>query len=499
VAVAATPASPVGSWSSEAKFAAVVETARLNELELGEYCRHKGLFAEQIGVWRETCRQANAALPTKAERAQRRAEREQVQYLTRELQRKDRALAEAAALLVLQKKTPGALGGARGRSLPQERRVAVSAGIAQAGAAGARLERACAVAGLSLRTLQRWHREGALKTDGRRREHRPEGAQRTPANRLSSEERDQILEVANTAQFAHLSPHQIVPALAPTKVATWPRRRPSTASCAPPTSTGAAAGSRARARPTPLAATGPNQVWSWDIAYPATTVRGAFFYLYPIMDLYSRKIVGWEVYAEESAAHAATVFHKAHLREGVGATALVLHSDNGAPMKGATMLATLQRLGVVPSFSRPAVSNDNPQLPSPCSTPSKATQASPSSLSIPRLPHAPGWLSSSPGITATTITARCGSSPPRNAIAGRTPFFSPSAMPSTRQPGRNIPNAGAARPATGNPPQRSSSTQESRPPRGTTWPQLPHDQCDNYLDTYRPRRPVRTVVLPRPA
>jgi transposase len=101
--VAATPASPVGSWSSEAKFAAVVETARLNELELGEYCRHKGLFAEQIGVWRETCRQANAALPTKAERAQRRAEREQVQYLTRELQRKDRALAEAAALLVLQK------------------------------------------------------------------------------------------------------------------------------------------------------------------------------------------------------------------------------------------------------------------------------------------------------------------------------------------------------------------------------------------------------------
>jgi len=107
-AAAATPATPAGSWSSEAKFAAVVETASLNELELGEYCRHKGLFPKQIGVWRETCRQANAALPTKAERAQQRAEREQVQYLTRELQRKDRALAEAAALLVLQKKpSPG--------------------------------------------------------------------------------------------------------------------------------------------------------------------------------------------------------------------------------------------------------------------------------------------------------------------------------------------------------------------------------------------------------
>jgi len=103
-AAATTLATPVGAWSSEEKFAAVVETASLNELEVGEYCRHKGLFPEQIGVWRETCRQANAPLPTKAERAQQRAEREQVQRLTRELQRKDRALAEAAALLVLQKK-----------------------------------------------------------------------------------------------------------------------------------------------------------------------------------------------------------------------------------------------------------------------------------------------------------------------------------------------------------------------------------------------------------
>jgi len=68
----------------------------------------------------------------------------------------------------------------------------------------------------------------------------------------------------------------------------------------------------------------------------------------------------WEVYDTESADHAASVFHKTHLREGVGADSLVLHSDNGSPMKGATMLATLQRLGVMPSFSRPSVSNDNP-------------------------------------------------------------------------------------------------------------------------------------------
>ena len=78
------------------------------------------------------------------------------------------------------------------------------------------------------------------------------------------------------------------------------------------------------------------------------------------MDIYSRKIVGWEIYASESADQAASVFRKAHLREGVGAESLVLHSDNGSPMKGATMLATLQQLGVMPSFSRPSVSNDNP-------------------------------------------------------------------------------------------------------------------------------------------
>ena len=102
--VAATPARPLGPWSSEEKFAAVIETASLNDLELGEYCRRKGLFPEQLSAWRGLCRQANAPLPTKAERAQQRAEREQVQRLSRELQRKDRALAEAAALLVLQKK-----------------------------------------------------------------------------------------------------------------------------------------------------------------------------------------------------------------------------------------------------------------------------------------------------------------------------------------------------------------------------------------------------------
>jgi len=237
----------------------------------------------------------------------------------------------------------------------------VSTWIAEACHAGARLHPACAAVGLSVRTLQRWRRGGGIQGDARRREHRAPEVVRTPANRLSLAEQAEILAVANQVEFAHLCPHQIVPALADQgrylasestfyrvlRAADQLARRGKPK--APP-----------RARPAPLVATAPNQVWSWDITYLATTVKGTFFYLYLILDVFSRKIVGWEVYASESAAQAAEVFRKAHLREGVNADALVLHSDNGAPMKGATMLATLQRLGVVPSFSRPSVSDDNP-------------------------------------------------------------------------------------------------------------------------------------------
>jgi putative transposase len=82
--------------------------------------------------------------------------------------------------------------------------------------------------------------------------------------------------------------------------------------------------------------------------------------LYMIMDVYSRKIVGWEVCETESAEHASVLFRKTHLREGIAGRVLILHSDNDSPMKGATMLATLEKLGVMPSFSRPSVGNDNP-------------------------------------------------------------------------------------------------------------------------------------------
>jgi transposase InsO family protein len=222
---------------------------------------------------------------------------------------------------------------------------------------GARLSQACKVLAISVRTLQRWREDGGVKGDGRQ----AAGARREPANKLSPHERQRILNIANTPEFAAMAPNQIVPTLADRN-----RYIASESSFyrvlreADQLARRGKAKAPTRRRPLPLQASAPNQLWSWDITYLATTVQGVFFYLYLIMDVYRRKMVGWEVFDTESAAQAALVFRKTHLREGVRAESLVLHADNGSPMKGATMLSTLQRLGVMPSFSRPSVSDDNP-------------------------------------------------------------------------------------------------------------------------------------------
>jgi len=107
-------------------------------------------------------------------------------------------------------------------------------------------------------------------------------------------------------------------------------------------------------------ATGPNQVWSWDITYLPTPVRGQYLYLYLVMDVWSRRIVGWRVHERESPDLAAQMIAQICSDEHIKPTGLVLHSDNGKPMSGATMVSTLQWLGIIPSFSRPHVSDDNP-------------------------------------------------------------------------------------------------------------------------------------------
>ncbi|WCM18733.1 hypothetical protein NDK50_14960 [Paraburkholderia bryophila] len=103
-----------------------------------------------------------------------------------------------------------------------------------------------------------------------------------------------------------------------------------------------------------------NQPYSWNITYVLTTIRGQYFYLYLFLDVVSRKTVGWQVYAEESSALASEVLLDLCACEAIQPDQVFLHPDNGGPIKGATMLATLQALDVMLWLNRPGVSNDNP-------------------------------------------------------------------------------------------------------------------------------------------
>ncbi len=237
--------------------------------------------------------------------------------------------------------------------IPLDARRRILTLIADAVLAGARKARAAEVIGISLRQLQRWEAKPE-QGDGRK------GSSRKVAHALSQEEKKAILRIANSPDFCNLSPHKIVPILADRGIYLASERTfyrvLEEHSCLehrhkskPPVF---------RKRPQ-LRATGPGQVWSWDISYLKSTVRGRFFYLYMFMDIFSRKVVAWDVQAVESSEQAARVLKDACMKEGINRNDLTLHSDNGASMKGSTMLATMQWLGVVSSFSRPRTSNDN--------------------------------------------------------------------------------------------------------------------------------------------
>lgn len=224
--------------------------------------------------------------------------------------------------------------------------------IDEAVKAGARLRRACATLKICARTLQRWR---SSVQDARPGACRPE-----PANKLSHEQRQAVLDAANRADHASLTPHQIVPKLADEGLylaseSTFYRVLRQTGQ----QQRRGRAKSPVRRPITTHRADGPNQVWCWDITWLPTTVKGRFFYWYMMKDIYSRKLVVNEVHKRECAEHAAQLLQRACLREQTAGQPLVLHSDNGTAMKGANMRAMMHILGVSASFSRPRVSNDN--------------------------------------------------------------------------------------------------------------------------------------------
>ena len=229
--------------------------------------------------------------------------------------------------------------------------------IGDACQAGARLKSACEQLGLEVRTYHRWTQDGSVKADARPQARRPE-----PANKLSEAERAAVLAVCHQPEYASLPPSQIVPRLADQGeyIASESSFYRILREANEQHHRGRSRAPRPAAEPPRLVARAPNQVWTWDISWLPGPMKGLYFYLYLIVDLYSRKIVGWEVYECESADYAAVVVQRAVLNEQCLDQPLVLHADNGSPMKGETLLETLYRLGIATSYNRPRTSNDNP-------------------------------------------------------------------------------------------------------------------------------------------
>jgi len=221
----------------------------------------------------------------------------------------------------------------------------------EAQAQDCRLERICALLQVHHRSLQRWTKQGL--TDKRK------GAVKQTRRKIDAGERQEIVSVCCSKPYQDLTPHQIVPLLADkrtyiasesTMYRVLKQEGLSAHQKAP--------GTRKKKVPDELKATRVNKIWSWDINYLKTDVRGSYFYLYLFMDIFSRAIMGWEIHDSENGEASSKLFTKLCLdRKARGVT---LHSDNGSPMRSFHMLEALRKLGVTPSFSRPSVSDDNP-------------------------------------------------------------------------------------------------------------------------------------------
>ena len=231
--------------------------------------------------------------------------------------------------------------------------------VEEAHSNGARYSRACRVLKISTKTFERWRSDGESTLDKRK------SAQRSkPSFALTQLEEKEVLDICHSEEFSTLPPAQIVPILADrgryvASESTFYRilrrykeniRR--------------GRSKRPTKRKAPqLVASAPNDIWATDITWLPGPVVGMFFYLYAIIDIYSRKIVGFEVYEVESSENLRNVLSKA-ISKLKGIKPKIFHSDNGSPMKGQTLMELLYSLNISKTFSRPRVKNDNAHIES---------------------------------------------------------------------------------------------------------------------------------------
>ena len=218
-------------------------------------------------------------------------------------------------------------------------------------AEGVRAKAACDFLGISLRSVQRWRDK---PEDGR------SGPKTSPPNQLTRAERRRVVKVATLPEYRDLPPEQIVAQLADkdeyvASEASF-RRVLKKAGLLPHRGRAKAPKGNKTAR---HVATAPRQVWTWDITYLSAARRGEFYRLYLVVDIWSRKIVGYRVEEEELSDLAAEMLQQACTREAIDPGDLVFHSDNGPAMRGSTLLAKMRELGVAASFTRPGTPSEN--------------------------------------------------------------------------------------------------------------------------------------------
>jgi transposase InsO family protein len=284
-------------WSIDDKIRILAQAGRLTGAELTDLLKREGLLLAEYEQWRlALADEGRASLATT----------KRIRALERELARKEKALAEAAALLVLKKKSEPPVGG-RGRRYGRGERAVILAALGEAQTTGARLHAACGVIGIAARTIERWRGQPGA---GDRRC----GPRRRPRNALTSAEEAHLLAVMTSARYGNVPPKQLVPRLADEgmylasestmyrlqkRMGLGAHRRP-------------VLRTHVTRRATVHRATRPNQLWSWDITYLPTAIRGRFLRLYLVMDVWSRRIVGWDARARDR--HACGGADSAYLR-----------------------------------------------------------------------------------------------------------------------------------------------------------------------------------------
>jgi len=183
--------------------------------------------------------------------------------------------------------------------------------------------------------------------------------EKEPENKLTKEEKEEIIEISCSPEYIDKPPKKIVIDLLDKEIyiASASSFRRVLIEKAMNKHREEIRKRKQGRKPKELEADGPNQVWSWDITYLKTDIRGKFYYLYMMIDVWSREIVGYRVEERESGEYASRMLEESVKRR--KAYNIVLHSDNGGPMKSANLYEKMNDLNVIPSHSRPRVSNDN--------------------------------------------------------------------------------------------------------------------------------------------